>query len=354
MNRSSRGTLVVVMAVQVLWSAPIAVYFGYKWLYKDEPNVSYACDDGATCYSGETTNIILTLVFGAIAIGFAIATLWALLRFFRGPRYRPLPPGAGGFGGPAPHNPFGPPSPFGGGPASFGALGAGPGNLPYGAGPAAFGAAAYGARRAGKLIFLVGMLTLLVVLGGVGAVVFFAVNKAGDVVDEVAGAIPTVPAPGATAAPGSAAPPASSSPAAGAKNFLKAANFEAALADVREKAGPNTKVQLLRVDAGQVWVVCGNSRFSGVVRVTDNGTSVTENGGTITSKLKLEDVDPRAPERMLAALKKDGVAASKVDYTSLLDLAGRQQWGLFLKTAGATPARMYAADGHGRNLRKNG
>ena len=44
--------------------------FGYKWLATDEPNRSYGAGGsrGGTTFVGEMTNMILTFVFGAIAL----------------------------------------------------------------------------------------------------------------------------------------------------------------------------------------------------------------------------------------------------------------------------------------------
>lgn len=61
----------------VLAGAGIAAFavasgvFGYKWLALDEPNRSYHCGSGSrggVCFSGENVNIVLTLLFGALAV----------------------------------------------------------------------------------------------------------------------------------------------------------------------------------------------------------------------------------------------------------------------------------------------
>jgi hypothetical protein len=68
MPRSARITIVLVILIQVAWSLPLAMVMGNKWLTTDEPDVSYACDDGGTCYSGEGTWRLMTLLFGGIAL----------------------------------------------------------------------------------------------------------------------------------------------------------------------------------------------------------------------------------------------------------------------------------------------
>lgn len=47
----------------------LAGFFGYKWLAYDEPNRSFGAGGsrGGTSFAGETTNMILTSVFGGIA-----------------------------------------------------------------------------------------------------------------------------------------------------------------------------------------------------------------------------------------------------------------------------------------------
>ncbi|OBI80536.1 hypothetical protein [Mycobacterium asiaticum] len=49
----------------------MAGFFGYKWLAHDEENRAYACGSGTrggTCFEGETVNMVLTFVFGGIAV----------------------------------------------------------------------------------------------------------------------------------------------------------------------------------------------------------------------------------------------------------------------------------------------
>jgi len=212
-----------------------------------------------------------------------------------------------------------------------------------------------GSRKAAKKgMKALGLIFSLVMLGLAGlavAAVFFLAGEADDIggaISAVTDAVPSVDVPGGVAVPAGGA----STSAGNGKGFFQAKKFKAALASARKEAGPNTRVGLLRVDRGQVWIVCGNEKFSGVIKVTDDGTDVQNTGAPLVSKLMLDDVNPRAPERMIAALKKEGTAFSKVDYASLLDFAGDQRWGMFLKTKGATPAAHYAADGEGRSFRK--
>lgn len=81
MPRKVRVIVLAVIGVNLLWMVPIAVVFGVKWLGADEPNVARACREG-TCYSGEGTNMFLTILFGGMAlvtllIGGLLAVRWA-------------------------------------------------------------------------------------------------------------------------------------------------------------------------------------------------------------------------------------------------------------------------------------
>jgi hypothetical protein len=52
--------------------------FGYKWLAIDEQNRAYACGTGkggGLCLTGETTNMVLTFVFGGIAVILIVLTV---------------------------------------------------------------------------------------------------------------------------------------------------------------------------------------------------------------------------------------------------------------------------------------
>lgn len=64
----------------VAFTAASAV-MGYKWLTTDEADRAYACGSGSRtglCTSGETTNMVLTFVFGALAVAFALLLIWAV------------------------------------------------------------------------------------------------------------------------------------------------------------------------------------------------------------------------------------------------------------------------------------
>jgi hypothetical protein len=62
---------------------PFAVFFGYKWLALDEPDIRYSCKGDSTCWSGETVNMMLTSMFGAFPLIFAGITVVVVTRWSR-------------------------------------------------------------------------------------------------------------------------------------------------------------------------------------------------------------------------------------------------------------------------------
>ena len=72
---------VTIASLGVAGFAVAAGVFGYKWLAHDEANTSYACGSGSrsgTCFEGETTNMILAMVFAAIAVAGIVLTVGAI------------------------------------------------------------------------------------------------------------------------------------------------------------------------------------------------------------------------------------------------------------------------------------
>jgi uncharacterized membrane protein YhaH (DUF805 family) len=67
-----------IASVGVLAFVVLAGVFGYKWLAHDEPNEARHCGSGSRggiCFSGETTNIVLTLLFAGVAVVFVVLTV---------------------------------------------------------------------------------------------------------------------------------------------------------------------------------------------------------------------------------------------------------------------------------------
>lgn len=57
-----------------IWMVPLTaslLYVAARWLLNDEPDISYECIAGAaaTCFKGETSNMIGTIFLGVFFIG---------------------------------------------------------------------------------------------------------------------------------------------------------------------------------------------------------------------------------------------------------------------------------------------
>lgn len=69
----------VITLLGLIAFASLAGVFGYKWLASDEPNRSSTCGSGSrggACFSGETTNMVLTFVFaGILLIGIVLCVM---------------------------------------------------------------------------------------------------------------------------------------------------------------------------------------------------------------------------------------------------------------------------------------
>ena len=62
---------VAIATVGIVAFVAITGFFGYKWLAHDEPDRAHACGSGSRgglCIEGETTNMVLTVVFGVITV----------------------------------------------------------------------------------------------------------------------------------------------------------------------------------------------------------------------------------------------------------------------------------------------
>ena len=70
-----------------------ASFCGYKWLANDEPNrVSGSGGSrGGTSFSGDTTNMILTFVFGVVAVILIVLTVMSVRSHLRTQRVESSP-----------------------------------------------------------------------------------------------------------------------------------------------------------------------------------------------------------------------------------------------------------------------
>ncbi len=70
-----------IAALGIVGFTVAAIVMGYKWLSADEADRAYACRSGSRvglCTSGETTNMVLTLIFGALAVGLVLLLIWSV------------------------------------------------------------------------------------------------------------------------------------------------------------------------------------------------------------------------------------------------------------------------------------
>ena len=131
-------------------------------------------------------------------------------------------------------------------------------------------------------------------------------------------------------------------------SYVEAANFRDALDQIGRRAGRNARVELMRVDAGQVWVVLAVKGKQRVMRVSGDGITDDDGGTASSAETRLDAIDPEAPQRMLRGLReKFGVPPEQVDYFALAGWTG--EWSAYLKSG-----RFYHADARGKKLVKAG
>lgn len=127
-------------------------------------------------------------------------------------------------------------------------------------------------------------------------------------------------------------------------SYVEPANFRSALDEIGRRTGGNTRVQLMRVDTGQVWTVLDVKGEQRVIRVSGDGVTDDKGGQASGAEVRLDAIDPEAPQRMLRGMQeKFGVAPERVDYFSLAGWNGT--WGAYLKDGGH-----FGADPRGRKV----
>ena len=127
-------------------------------------------------------------------------------------------------------------------------------------------------------------------------------------------------------------------------SYVEPANFRRALDEAGRRTGSGAKVQLMRVDAGQVWIVLDVKGKQRVIRVSGDGVSDDKGGQASSAETRLDAIDPEAPQRMLRGLQeKFRVAPDRVEYFSMAGWTGTL--GAYLKDG-----THYGADARGRRL----
>ena len=127
-------------------------------------------------------------------------------------------------------------------------------------------------------------------------------------------------------------------------SYIEPENFRRAIDEIGRRTGRDTRVQLMRVDTGQVWTVLDVKGTQRVIHVTGDGVTDDKGGQASGAEVRLEAIDPEAPQRMLRGLQeKFRVAPERVEYFSLAGWNG--SWAAYLKDGGH-----YAADPRGRKV----
>lgn len=197
-------------------------------------------------------------------------------------------------------------------------------------------------RRRGGLGCAFAVLVLLFV-GSVGAVVFFAV---GDVVEEVDDLIPTLPAPSEQPQPSTRNPPAGLE----RRSLLRGENFGRALRRL-ERMTNAPRVRFVRLDASALLVQTATAGGqSQLARATWDGETrvvATSPGGAGTG-FPWSRIDRAAPGRIVRAATR-GRRTSSFDYLVLMSFQ-ELQWSAFLRNG----AGRYTAAPDGRRVRRVG
>lgn len=127
-------------------------------------------------------------------------------------------------------------------------------------------------------------------------------------------------------------------------SYIEPANFRKALDEIGRRAGGGAKVQLMRVDAGQVWTVLDVKGRQRVIRVSGDGITDDKGGQAVAAQVRLDSIDPQAPQRMLRGIQeKLRVSPAGLDYFSLAGWNGT--WGAYFKDGGH-----FGADPSGRKV----
>lgn len=131
-------------------------------------------------------------------------------------------------------------------------------------------------------------------------------------------------------------------------SYVEPANFREAIGEIEKRVGAGAKVQLMRVDAGQVWTVLDVKGSQRVIRVTGDGVTDDDGGQASSAETRLDAIDTEAPQRMLRGLReKFRIPPDRLDYFALAGWNG--EWNAFLEDGS-----YYHANASGRKLVKAG
>ena len=82
--------MLIALGVQPLWALPVGGVLVWRWLAYDDENRRYACQgrpgETATCFEGETTNMVLGLLYSTIGLTLLAVFVCMVVRWRRADR----------------------------------------------------------------------------------------------------------------------------------------------------------------------------------------------------------------------------------------------------------------------------
>jgi hypothetical protein len=89
-TRRQRKWMLIALGVQPLWALPVGGVLVWRWLAYDDENRRYVCTGQpgvtATCFEGDTTNMVLGLLYSTIGVTLLAVLVGMLVRWRRADR----------------------------------------------------------------------------------------------------------------------------------------------------------------------------------------------------------------------------------------------------------------------------
>jgi hypothetical protein len=191
--------------------------------------------------------------------------------------------------------------------------------------------------------------------GSIGVGIYFVFTGVRSAVDSanraVNKAFPATPTPSGTGTDGGSTAAQKPSP-----SLLGPAALRRALGRVTHSAPKFTGIVNMRIDADRVSGTLRSARGAErIITIARDGTLNSLSTTSFSGKtIPLRSVDPNAPQRMIAAVKRLGVRRSHVSYLVVTanPIDGSPQMLLFTNLT--SPAAFYRADLHGRHVVRQG
>lgn len=146
--------------------------------------------------------------------------------------------------------------------------------------------------------------------------------------------------------------------ATSADSLLQPSKLSRALKQISGKAGSEAATTSLRVDATSVDATVRDANGDETIYRIDPSFNLSTSsfGSTTEHGAQLSRVDPRAPQRILAAAKRrEGRAPDTLDYMvfDVSSIDGSVMWNVFY-TGGRADRRQFFADARGRDVHRPG